>query len=103
MLLLALLAIPGLATALPAKCEQKEFAETQAKYQQCAAAKIASITGALEVRPVSGRVRVVTAASREQSMPGPAGLNVLKEGPWGESWNLATTCSNSGAVRDRMV
>ena len=35
--------------ALPAKCEKKEFAETQAKYQQCAAAKIASISKALEV------------------------------------------------------
>merc|ERR1719391_1430804 len=34
--------------ALPAKCEKKEFAETQAKYQQCAAAKIASISKALE-------------------------------------------------------
>ena len=33
----------------PAKCEKKEFAETQAKYQQCAAAKIASISKALEV------------------------------------------------------
>ena len=36
--------------AQPAKCEKKEFAETQAKYQQCAAAKIASISKALEVR-----------------------------------------------------
>ena len=38
--------------AQPAKCEKKEFAETQAKYQQCAAAKIASISKALEVREV---------------------------------------------------
>ena len=50
--LLPLLLVTVLPTilALPAKCEKKEFAETQAKYQQCAAAKIASISKALEVR-----------------------------------------------------
>ena len=36
--------------SLPAKCEKREFAETQTKYQQCAAAKIDSISKALEVR-----------------------------------------------------
>jgi len=34
--------------SLPAKCEKREFAETQTKYQQCAAAKIDSISKALE-------------------------------------------------------
>ena len=49
--LLPLLLVTVLPTiqGLPAKCEKKEFAETQAKYQQCAAAKIASISKALEV------------------------------------------------------
>ena len=49
--LLPLLLVTVLPTtrAQPAKCEKKEFAETQAKYQQCAAAKIASISKALEV------------------------------------------------------
>lgn len=47
--LLPLLLVTVLPTrAQPAKCEKKEFAETQAKYQQCAAAKIASISKALE-------------------------------------------------------
>ena len=51
--LLPLLLVTVLPTrAQPAKCEKKEFAETQAKYQQCAAAKIASISKALEVREV---------------------------------------------------
>ena len=52
--LLPLLLVTVLPTrAQPAKCEKKEFAETQAKYQQCAAAKIASISKALEVRDTS--------------------------------------------------
>ena len=50
LLLLLLVAVLPTIWALPAKCEKKEFAETQAKYQQCAAAKIASISKALEVR-----------------------------------------------------
>ena len=50
LLLLLLVAVLPTIRALPAKCEKKEFAETQAKYQQCAAAKIASISKALEVR-----------------------------------------------------
>ena len=45
--------------AQPAKCEKKEFAETQAKYQQCAAAKIASISKALEVRGIVYEVQSV--------------------------------------------
>ena len=49
---LLLAAVLPTVRAQPAKCEKKEFAETQAKYQQCAAAKIASISKALEVREV---------------------------------------------------
>ena len=48
--------------AQPAKCEKKEFAETQAKYQQCAAAKIASISKALEVRKVFMKFNQCTVA-----------------------------------------
>ena len=40
----------SMVSSLPAKCEKREFAETQTKYQQCAAAKIDSISKALEVR-----------------------------------------------------
>ena len=54
--------------AQPAKCEKKEFAETQAKYQQCAAAKIASISKALEVREsVTKCLKVFRANTRWQS------------------------------------
>ena len=49
-LLLLVTLLPKMTWALPAKCEKREFAETQAKYQQCAADKIASISKALEVR-----------------------------------------------------
>lgn len=38
----------SMVSSLPAKCEKREFAETQTKYQQCAAAKIDSISKALE-------------------------------------------------------
>jgi len=47
-LLLVTSVLQATVEAQPAKCEKKEFAETQAKYQQCAAAKIASISKALE-------------------------------------------------------
>ena len=62
-LLLVVTVLPATIRALPAKCEKREFAETQAKYQQCAADKIASISKALEVsRSVSRKCQRYTMA-----------------------------------------